>query len=191
MASNLFLENYKITKDDREKLTGYKAKVIWLTGLSGAGKSSIANALEHSLYLQKYPTYILDGDNIRLGINQDLNFSDKDRHENIRRIAEIAKLFLDASVTTIVAAISPFSEDRNQAKKIIGEANYLEIYVATPLNICEERDHKGLYKKARSGNLSNMTGISSSYEVPISPHLIVDTSTESLSSIVEKILTAL
>jgi bifunctional enzyme CysN/CysC len=147
--------------------------VIWFTGLSGSGKSTIANALEVELHQQGMRTYILDGDNVRQGLNKDLGFSDADRVENIRRIAEVSKLMLDAGLIVLTAFISPFQREREMAKALIGEERFVEVYVDTSLAVCEQRDVKGLYKKARSGLIPNMTGLSSPYEVPQSPTLIV------------------
>lgn len=153
----------------RERLNGHPGKVIWLTGLSGAGKSTLANAMEMELHKFGKKTYLLDGDNIRSGLNSDLGFDDADRVENIRRVAELARLMLDAGMIVISAFISPFRAEREMAKTLIGPADFLEIYVNTPLRICEERDPKGLYRKARQGAISNMTGLDSPYEPPTAP----------------------
>lgn len=160
-----------ITRQDRERLNGQQAKVVWFTGLSGSGKSTLANALEKELHAQGRRTYILDGDNIRQGLNKDLGFTDADRVENIRRVAEVAKLMFDAGLIVITAFISPFRAEREMARQLIGRENFIEVYVDTPLAICEQRDSKGLYKKARSGQLRNMTGIDSPYECPVDPDL--------------------
>lgn len=162
-----------ITKSEREKLHGHKGKVIWFTGLSGSGKSTLANALEVELHKQGKHTYILDGDNIRQGLNKDLGFTDADRVENIRRIAEVAKLMMDAGLIVMTAFISPFAREREMARDLIGSENFIEVFVDTPIAICEERDPKGLYKKARDGKLPNFSGISSPYEPPISPDIII------------------
>lgn len=172
---NLHKQNFIVTKEDRQKLLGQKSPVIWLTGLSGSGKSTIANEL--SLRLQKLGklSYTLDGDNIRMGLNKDLGFSEEDRKENIRRIAEVAKLLSDSGVIVITSFISPFIEERNKAKEIIGEENFIEVYISTPLDICEWRDPKGLYKKARKGEIPFFTGIDSPYEAPINPDITIQT----------------
>jgi bifunctional enzyme CysN/CysC len=168
-AQNVHKQALSITRTDRERLNGHKGRVIWFTGLSGSGKSTIANALEIELHAQGKRTYILDGDNVRQGLNRDLGFTDADRVENIRRIAEAAKLMMDAGLVVITAFISPFRQEREMARELIGSENFVEVYVNTPLEVCEQRDVKGLYKKARSGQIPNMTGINSPYEEPIHP----------------------
>lgn len=185
---NVQSQKLSLNQNLREKLNGHKAQVIWLTGLSGSGKSTIANALELELHKKGYRTYILDGDNLRMGLNKDLGFTDADRVENIRRIAEVAKLMMDAGLIVIAALISPFEQDRRMARELIGEANFHEIHVSTPLEVCEMRDVKGLYKKARLGQIPNFSGINSSYENPISPQITIDTSSLSLEESVELIL---
>jgi bifunctional enzyme CysN/CysC len=171
-AQNVHKQALSITRAEREHLNGHKGKVIWFTGLSGSGKSTIANALEKELHALGKRTYILDGDNIRQGLNKDLGFTDADRVENIRRVAEVAKLMMDAGLIVMTAFISPFRAERQMAKELVGNENFLEVFVDTPLEICEKRDPKGLYKKARSGQLPNMTGINSPYEQPENPSLI-------------------
>jgi bifunctional enzyme CysN/CysC len=173
-AQNVHKQALSITREDRERQNGHKGKVIWFTGLSGSGKSTIANALEKELHRQGKRTYILDGDNIRQGLNKDLGFTDADRVENIRRIAEVAKLMMDAGMIVMTAFISPFRREREMARELIGPDNMIEVYVNTPLEVCEQRDPKGLYKRARSGQLPNMTGIDSPYEVPESADLVID-----------------
>jgi len=172
-AQNVHRQALSITREDRERLAGHKGKVIWFTGLSGSGKSTIANALERELHAQGKRTYILDGDNIRQGLNKDLGFTDSDRVENIRRVAEVAKLMMDAGLIVMTAFISPFRAEREMARELIGENHFIEVFVDTPLEVCEQRDPKGLYKKARRGQLPNMTGIDSPYEPPASPHCVV------------------
>jgi len=180
MGTNLVEHTHKVTKENRQKLLKQKSLVIWLTGLSGSGKSTIANELAYQLQEKGKLTYILDGDNIRMGLNKDLGFSDNDRKENIRRIAEVAKLLSDAGVIVITAFISPFIEERERAKEIIGIDNFLEVYVKADLSVCEERDPKGLYKKARAGEIPMFTGIDSPYEEPTRPFRNIDTSKWSL-----------
>ena len=175
MNLNLTLHNHTVTKLERQQLLRQKSPVIWLTGLSGSGKSTIANQLAADLHHLGHLTYILDGDNIRIGLNKDLGFSDDDRRENIRRIAEVAKLISDSGVIVITAFISPFRDERENAKSIIGEENFIEIFVDTPLTLCEERDPKGLYKKARAGQIKQFTGIDSPYESPVKPTLTINT----------------
>lgn len=166
MRENLHTQLFQISRQDREALMGHTGKVIWFTGLSGSGKSTLANALESHLHTMGKHTYILDGDNVRQGLNKDLGFSEQDRNENIRRIAEVAKLMMDAGLIVMTAFISPFRQEREMAKALIGPEHFLEIHVATPLTICEQRDPKGLYQKARNGLIKNMTGIDSPYEAP-------------------------
>lgn len=173
-ADNIHMQALTISRLEREKLHGYKSKVIWFTGLSGSGKSTLANALEVELHKQGRHTYLLDGDNIRQGLNKDLGFTDADRVENIRRIAEVAKLMMDAGLIVMTAFISPFARDREMAKDLIGQENFIEVFVDTPIEICERRDPKGLYKKAREGRLPNFSGISSPYEPPTQPDIVLD-----------------
>ena len=187
-AQNIHLQSLSITKELREKMNGHKGQVLWLTGLSGSGKSTIANALEKQLYAEGKKTYVLDGDNIRHGLNKDLGFTDKDRVENIRRVAEVAKLMCDAGLIVITAFISPFRAEREMARSLFHSGEYKEIFISTPLKIAEQRDPKGLYKKARSGEIPNFTGINSPYEKPIKPELTIDTSKTSVAQSVKKIL---
>ena len=179
---------FSITREDRECLNGHKGKVIWLTGLSGSGKSTIANALEKELHAQGKRTYILDGDNIRQGLNKDLGFTDADRVENIRRVAEVAKLMRDAGLIVMTAFISPFRAEREMARQLIGEENFIEVFVDTPLEICEQRDPKGLYKKARAGQLPNLTGIGSPYEPSLRPEILIQPSADALEVTVQQLL---
>ncbi len=187
-SQNIQLQNLTINKNLREKINGHKGQVLWMTGLSGSGKSTIANELEKILYSQGKKTYILDGDNIRHGLNKDLGFTDKDRVENIRRVAEVAKLMCDAGLIVITAFISPFKLEREMARSLFEKNDFKEIYISTPLKVAEKRDPKGLYKKARQGKIPNFTGIDSIYEKPINPELEIDTSKVSLSKAVKKIL---
>jgi bifunctional enzyme CysN/CysC len=174
-AQNVHQQALSISRPDRERLNGHKGKVIWFTGLSGSGKSTLANALEVELHSRGMRTYILDGDNIRQGLNKDLGFTDADRVENIRRIAEVAKLMMDAGMIVMTAFISPFRREREMARELIGAENFMEVYVSTSLEVCEQRDVKGLYKQARAGKIPNMTGINSPYEPPENPDYIVET----------------
>ena len=180
--------DYKTSKTDREILHGHKAYLLWFTGLSGSGKSTLANLVEITLHKQGLSTYILDGDNIRQGINKDLSFAPEDRTENIRRIAEISNLMLNAGVITLAAFVSPYIKDREEVQQMVGLDNFIEIFVNTSLEECERRDVKGLYKKARSGEIKNMTGISAPYEAPINPDLEVITDGQSIEESVEIII---
>ena len=173
---------------DKEKLLGQKGVMIWFTGLSGSGKSTIAIAVERELHRRGVLCRILDGDNIRSGINKNLGFSEADRRENIRRIAEIGKLFVDTGIVTIAAFISPSREMREMAAEIIGRDDFVEVYVSTPIEVCEQRDVKGLYEKARRGEIKNFTGISAPFEEPLHPALSIDTSVVSVEESVEEIL---
>ena len=188
MSLHAVKQNYKTTKIQREVLHGHKSYLLWFTGLSGSGKSTLANLVEIALHKQGLSTYILDGDNIRQGINKDLNFAPEDRTENIRRIAEISNLILDAGIITLAAFVSPYIKDREEVKQIVGADNFIEIYVNTSLEECERRDVKGLYKKARSGEIKNMTGISAPYEAPIKPKLEVVTDRQTIEESVKTIL---
>ena len=175
-STNIKWHHGKITKEDRVKLLNQKGVTIWLTGLSGSGKSTIAVELEHALIENRHQAYILDGDNIRHGLNKNLGFSPEDRTENIRRIGEVAKLFTDAGIITITAFISPYREDRDAVRKLLNNDEFIEVYVKCPLDVCEERDTKGLYKKARAGEVKDFTGISAPYEEPLNPELTIDSS---------------
>ena len=187
-GENLTWQEMDITRDIRAAKMGQKPVAIWFTGLSGAGKSTLANELERILCLQGKYTMLLDGDNVRLGLNKNLGFDEQDRIENIRRVAEVVKLMNDAGLIVLTSFISPFLSDRERAKKIIGEENFIEVYVSTPLEECERRDVKGLYKKARDGKIPNFTGISSPYEPPVNPAISIDTSKCTLEEAVEQIL---
>ena len=187
-ATNIKWHHGKITKEERAKLLNQKGVTIWLTGLSGSGKSTIAVELEHVLTENRHQAYILDGDNIRHGLNKNLGFSPDDRSENIRRIGEVAKLFTDANIITITAFISPYRQDRDNARKLQKEGEFIEIYVKCPLDVCEQRDTKGLYKKARAGEVKEFTGISAPYEEPVNPELTIDTSKMSIEESTRAIL---
>ena len=173
-AANVHRQALQINRAAREQLNGHAGRVVWFTGLSGSGKSTLANALEVELHARGLRTYILDGDNVRQGLNRDLGFTDADRVENIRRIAEVAKLMLDAGLVVITAFISPFERERDMAREVIGSEHFIEVYVDTPLSVCEQRDVKGLYRKARAGKIPNMTGINSPYEAPLNPDFVAD-----------------
>ena len=190
-SQNVHRQALSITRLEREKLNGHPGRVIWFTGLSGSGKSTLANALEVALHAQGRRTYVLDGDNIRQGLNKDLGFTDADRVENIRRIAEVAKLMMDAGVIVMTAFISPFTRERQMARDLIGPDNFAVVYVSTSLEVCEKRDAKGLYRKARNGQLPNMTGINSPYEVPEQADVTLDCSNQSLAASVAELLTTL
>ena len=187
-ASNIHKHDLAITRELREKMNGYKAKLLWFTGISGSGKSTIANELEKILFSKGIRTFILDGDNIRHGLNNDLGFSDADRVENVRRVGEVSKLMLDAGIFVISSFISPFSSDRNMVKSLIGDSDYIEIFVDIPLDIAESRDPKGLYKKARAGEIPNFTGITSPYEKPLSPNILINSETHNVDQCVQIIL---
>ena len=189
MTSNqLHPQTLSITRRDRQVLNGHPAKVIWLTGLSGAGKSTLANALEAALHARGLRTYVLDGDNVRSGLNRDLGFSESDRAENIRRIAEVSRLMMDAGLVVITAFISPFARERDTARNLIGPDDFLEVYVNAPLAVCEQRDVKGLYKLARAGKVAFMTGIDSPYEPPMSPDYIANTAQKPVAEMVQDLL---
>lgn len=181
-------QNYTINRQDRAVLNTHKPCLIWFTGLSGSGKSTIANLLEKELFKQKIHTYSLDGDNLRRGLNKDLMFSKVDRVENLRRTAEVGKLFVDAGLVVIAAFISPYNKIREDIKNIVGSDYYIEVFVNTPLEVCEQRDVKGLYKKARAGEIKNFTGISSPFEIPVNPTIEIKTVNESPEEAVVRIL---
>ena len=187
-AQNIHRHHHAITKQDREKLNGHRGRVLWLTGLSGSGKSTIANELEKSLFKRGIRSYILDGDNIRHGLNKDLGFTNADRVENIRRVAEVAKLMVEAGLLVITAFISPFRSERAVARALFDQDEFIEVFVNVPIEVAESRDPKGLYKKARQGDLPNFTGIDSDYEIPESAELEVNTSDLNLEQSVIKIL---
>jgi adenylylsulfate kinase len=181
-----------VQREQKEDLLKQKAKTFWLTGLSGSGKSTIAIGVEKELYKKGYLTQVLDGDNIRSGINNNLGFSEEDRFENIRRIAEVSKLFINCGIITINSFVSPTSAIRSQARKIIGDENFVEVYINTPLEICEQRDVKGLYKKARRGEIKDFTGIDAPFEEPLNPEIEIKTAQQnveqSVNDLLEKIL---
>lgn len=174
---NIFSEQYTITQEIREKSHNQKASIIWFTGLSASGKSTLANALEIELYKKGYKTYLLDGDNLRDGLNSDLGFSTQDREENIRRVAHLSQILLDAGIIVITAFISPFKKEREFARSLVKEDEFIEVFVDTPLEVCEKRDPKGLYKKARAGELKDFTGIDSIYEKPTKAEIVLNNDT--------------
>ena len=188
MNTNIVWHDHKITKDDRIKLNKNKPALLWFTGLSGSGKSTIANATEELLYQLGTKTYLLDGDNIRHGLNKDLGFSDEDRIENIRRIGEVAKLFVDSGTLTLTAFISPFRAERQMVRELVEAGEFIEVFIDTPLDICEQRDPKGLYKKARSGEIKNFTGIDSAYESPLHPEITIKTAEKSIETCAKEII---
>ena len=188
MSLNTVKHTYKTTKSEREAQHGHKSYLIWFTGLSGSGKSTLANLVEIALHQKGISTYILDGDNVRQGINKDLTFSHEDRTENIRRIAEVSKLFINCGIVTLNCFISPTREIRELAKNIIGEDNFIEVFINAPLATCEDRDVKGLYKKARKGEIEHFTGISSPFEAPENPALEINTSKLSIDESIQELV---
>jgi adenylylsulfate kinase len=187
-ATNITWHDAEITQEAREILLNQKGVVIWFTGLSGSGKSTLAHAVEEALYEKKHLTYVLDGDNIRHGLNKNLGFSPEDREENIRRIGEVAKLFTDAGVIAMTAFISPYCKDRDQARSLVKSGRFVEVYCACSLEACEERDPKGLYKKARAGEIKQFTGIDAPYEAPNNPEITVETDKLSLEESAKKVI---
>lgn len=190
-ATNITWHEATVTAEDREKLLNQKGCVIWFTGLSGSGKSTLANAVEHVLHQQNHHTYVLDGDNVRHGLNKNLGFSPEDREENIRRIGEVAKLFADAGTIVMTAFISPYRDDRDQARELIAEGRFVEVFVDCPLEVCEGRDTKGLYKKARAGEIKEFTGISAPYESPAAAEVTVNTAELSIEESAQVVVAAL
>lgn len=178
----------KVAKSDRFKLNGHQSVVLWFTGLSGSGKSTLAVEVEMRLYEQGIRTYLLDGDNLRHGLNQNLGFSPEDRSENIRRIGEVAKLFVDAGMVTLASFISPYRTDRERVRTLLGEGEFIEIYVKCDIEECRRRDPKGLYQKVMQGEIKGFTGIDAPYEEPLEPELIIDTSTSTIEESVQKIM---
>ncbi|WP_163859854.1 adenylyl-sulfate kinase [Paenibacillus elgii] len=187
-SDNITWQQSAISKLDRQALNQHKSCVLWLTGLSGSGKSSIATELDRRFYSRKIRSYVLDGDNIRHGLNKNLGFSPEDRKENIRRIGEVSKLFVDAGLFTITAFISPYLEDREMVRHMFREGEFIEIYVSCPIEECEKRDPKGLYQKARNGEIKEFTGISSPYESPRNPELVIETDKLTINQSVDKIM---
>ena len=190
-SSNVVWQQQYINRENREALNQHKGSILWFTGLSGAGKSTLANAVEQQLHKLGIHTFILDGDNVRHGLCSDLGFTAEDREENIRRIAETSKLFIEAGVVVLTAFISPFRSDRQAARKLVKENDFLEIYCKCPLHVCESRDVKGLYKKARAGEIADFTGISSPYEEPENAELIVQTDETSIEESAQQVISFL
>ncbi|MCP5463737.1 MAG: adenylyl-sulfate kinase [Deltaproteobacteria bacterium] len=190
-ATNVYWQETKISKSDRIKKLGHKSFVIWFTGLSAAGKTTIATALEKRLFDQGAHTYLLDGDNMRHGLNKDLGFSAADREENIRRVGEVAGLMVDAGLVVLTAFISPFRAHREQVRNLLQQNEFIEVFVKCSLEVCEKRDPKGLYQKARKGEVRDFTGIDSEYEAPLSPELILDSENQNISDLVEQVVSYL
>ncbi len=190
-SSNVVWHQSTVSRKRREEKNQHKSAVLWFTGLSGSGKSTLAHAVEEKLYQMGLNTFVLDGDNVRHGLNKDLGFSDQDRKENIRRISEIAKLMLEAGVITLTAFISPFKAERAMARSLMPHGDFIEIHCYCPLEVCEQRDVKGLYKRAREGEIKDFTGISSPYETPAKPELKIDTNELSLEKSVEHVISLL
>ncbi len=190
-STNTVWHHATVTRIKRQEKNRHKSVILWFTGLSGAGKSTLAHAVEDRLYHKGCSTFVLDGDNVRHGLCSDLAFSNKDRVENIRRIGEVAKLTIEAGIITLTAFISPFRSDRSVARKLVPHGDFIEIYCECSLEKCEKRDVKGLYKRARAGEISDFTGISSPYEQPLKPELAVDTGTHSIDECVDKVMTLL
>lgn len=185
--NNLTEHHFTIDRSKRSDQNKHRSFLIWFTGLSGSGKSTLANLLEAKLHSHGIHTFLLDGDNIRLGLNKDLGFTENDRSENLRRIGEVGKLMVDAGLVTIAAFVSPFEQDRKMVQEILGKENYLEIYVSTPLDECIRRDVKGLYKRALNGEIPHFTGVSSPYEAPSNSNLTIDTTDQSFETCLENI----
>ena len=187
-STNVVWHQATIDRQKREAMNGHKSAILWFTGLSGSGKSTLAHAVEEKLHEQKCRTFVLDGDNIRHGLCGDLGFSDEDRVENIRRIGEVSKLFIEAGVIAMTAFISPFRADRERVRGLVMHGDFIEIYCKASLEVCEQRDVKGLYKKARAGEIKAFTGISSPYEAPDKPEIIVETGADSLDKCADQVL---
>jgi adenylylsulfate kinase len=188
LSTNIVWHQTSITKEDRRKRNGHHSAILWFTGLSGSGKSTIANAVSKKLFDLGIQNYVLDGDNIRHGLNKDLGFSAEDRTENIRRIGEVAKLFVDSGQFVLTAFISPFTQDRELVRNLVEKDEFIEVYVKCPLEECERRDPKGLYKKARNGEIRDFTGIDSPYEAPVSPELILETDRYTIDECANQVL---
>jgi adenylylsulfate kinase len=188
LATNVTWHDHSVARADREKIKGQKGVVIWFTGLSACGKSTIANTVDHMLNSMGRHTYLLDGDNIRMGLNKNLKFSAEDRAENIRRIGEVAKLFSDAGIITLTAFISPYKKDRDAVRALLKDGEFIEVYVNASLETCEKRDPKGLYKKARAGEIKGFTGIDDPYEAPEKPELVLDSNTKGIDELANEVV---
>lgn len=187
-ATNVTWHDHRVTKDERCKQNGHKGAVLWFTGLSGSGKSTIANTVDHKLFEMGKHTFVLDGDNIRMGLNKNLGFSPEDRTENIRRIGEVSKLYTDAGILVMTAFISPYREDRDQVREILGDGEFIEVYVKASLETCEGRDPKGLYKKARAGEIKGFTGIDAPYEEPEKAELVLDSDGKGIDDLADEVV---
>ncbi|MFD2168224.1 adenylyl-sulfate kinase [Thalassotalea euphylliae] len=187
-TENTVWHDQHISKQQRATIKGQRPCLLWYTGLSGSGKSTVANAVDAMLFAQGKHTYLLDGDNVRHGLNGDLSFSDEDRVENIRRISEVSKLFIDSGLIVSTAFISPFASDRDMARKLLADGEFIEVFIDTPIDVCEQRDPKGLYKKARAGEIKHFTGIDSAYDVPVSPELHIKTAEFSIEECAAQIV---
>lgn len=188
LATNVTWHDHTVSKDERAKLNGHKGAVLWFTGLSACGKSTVANTVDHLLHSMGKHSYVLDGDNIRMGLNKNLKFSADDRAENIRRIGEVAKLFAGAGNFTLTAFISPYKADRDKVRELLGPGEFIEIYVNASLETCEKRDPKGLYKKARAGELKGFTGIDDPYEAPEKPELTLDSNNKAIDDLAKEVV---
>ena len=187
-ATNVTWHDHRVTKDERCKQNGHKGAVLWFTGLSGSGKSTIANTVDHKLFEMGKHTFVLDGDNIRMGLNKNLGFSPEDRTENIRRIGEVSKLYTDAGILVMTAFISPYREDRDQVREIMGDGEFIEVYVKASLETCDGRDPKGLYKKARAGEIKGFTGIDAPYEEPEKAELVLDSDGKGIDDLADEVV---
>ena len=187
-ATNVTWHDHRVSSDDRRQAKGQKPAVLWFTGLSACGKSTIANTVDHMLHEKGYHTYLLDGDNVRMGLNKNLGFSAEDREENIRRIGEVAKLFVDAGLITLTAFISPYRQDRDNCRALVEEGEFVEVFVDASLETCEKRDPKGLYKKARAGEIKGFTGIDDPYEAPEKPELTLDSDNKDVDTLAAEVV---
>jgi adenylylsulfate kinase len=187
-ATNVHWHEHSVSKAERSQLSGHKGVMLWFTGLSASGKSTVANTVDHKLHAQGKRTFVLDGDNIRMGLNKNLGFSAEDRAENIRRIGEVGKLFVSAGVITSTAFISPYRRDRDAVRALLEPGEFIEIFMDTPIEICEQRDPKGLYKKARAGQLKGFTGIDDPYEAPEKPELVLDGGKKSIDELADEVI---